>query len=175
MSSPAAVAAKTTRSANGGREPVGLLVGVARRAIKQAVGRRVGPLRLTPQQFWLLLAIQEGRATSLGELAARLGGDQPTASRVVAALARRRLVRVEEDAADRRRARLTPAPAAEAMRADLAAIASEIRAAIVQGMDEREQDAVRAGLRKVIANMERLEHETAPKRRARTTRRRRGG
>jgi DNA-binding MarR family transcriptional regulator len=154
-------------------EPVGLLVGAARRAIKQAVGRRVSRFRLTPQQFWLLVAIQEGRTTSLGQLAERMGGDQPTASRVVAALVRRKLVRVDEDPADRRRARLSPAPGGDALRPALSAVAAEIRAAVVRGMDAGEQEAVRAGLRKVISNMELLDRE-GPARRRRAGRRRSG-
>ena len=142
-------------------EPVGLLIAAARRRIKQVVGRRVRRLRLTPQQFWLLVAIQEGRAPSLGELAERLRGDQPTASRVVAALVRRDLVRVGHDPDDRRRARLTTTAKAEALRKDLATEVARIRAGIVQGMDAREQEALRAGLRRVIANMDRLDGENA--------------
>jgi DNA-binding MarR family transcriptional regulator len=154
------------------QEPVGLLIGAARRRIKQAVGRRLRPFRLTPQQFWLLVAIQEGRAPSLTELADRLRGDQPTASRIVAALVRRRLVRVDVDPVDRRRSKLSTAPAGDALRSDLAAVAAEIRAGVVAGMDEAEQEAIRAGLRKVIANMDRLENGSAPARgRARGRRR----
>lgn len=154
------------------QEPVGLLIGAARRRIKQAVGRRVRRLRLTPQQFWLLVAIGEGRAPSLGELAERLRGDQPTASRVVATLVRRKLVRVEDDPQDRRRARLSLAAAGEALRPELAALTQEIRGAISEGMDEAELGALRRGLRKVIQNMDRLE-QVAPAVRA-TPRRQRG-
>jgi DNA-binding MarR family transcriptional regulator len=153
------------------QEPVGLLIGAARRRIKQAVGRRLRPFRLTPQQFWLLLAIQEGRASSLTELAERLRGDQPTASRIVATLVRRRLVRVEVDPVDRRRSRLSTAPAGDALRAPLGEVAAQIRAAVVAGMDESEQEAVRSGLRKVIANMDQLENGSSPARRARSRRR----
>src|SRR6185295_12475367 len=152
-------------------EPIGLLVGAARRSIKQAVGRRVRRFRLTPQQFWILLAIQEGRAPSLRDLAERLRGDQPTASRIVAALVRRKLVRVEEDPDDRRRLLLRPTAAADALHAKLAAVAAEIRATVIRGMDEAQQDALREGLRKVISNMERLETDAA--RPARQARRRR--
>src|SRR5262245_22829000 len=120
-------------------EPVGLLIAAARRRIKQVVGRRVRRLRLTPQQFWLLVAVQEGRAPTLGQLAERLRGDQPTASRVVAALVRRNLVRVEQDPEDRRRSRLSTTPRAEALRPDLATEVARIRAGIVQGMDAAEQ------------------------------------
>jgi len=148
-------------------EPVGLLIGAARRSIKQVVGRRVGRYRLTPQQFWLLLAIQEGRAPSLGALADRLRGDQPTASRIVAALVRRKFVRVGAHPTDRRRMLLSCTPAGDALRPALSKLAAEIRAAIVAGMDDAEQEAMRAGLRKVIANMDRLDERTAaPRRRA---------
>jgi DNA-binding MarR family transcriptional regulator len=140
------------------QEPVGLLIGAARRRIKQAVGRRLRPFRLTPQQFWLLVAIQEGRAPSLTELADRLRGDQPTASRVVATLVRRKLVRVDVDPVDRRRSKLSTAPAGDALRTELGEVAAEIRAAVVRGMNEAEQEAVRAGLRKVIANMDTFEN-----------------
>jgi len=154
-------------------EPVGLLIGAARRSIKQVVGRRVSRWRLTPQQFWLLLAIQEGRAASLGDLADRLRGDQPTASRIVAALVRRKLVRVDEHPSDRRRMLLSCTPAGDALRAPLAKVAAEIRTAVVARMDDAEQEAVRAALRKVIANMERLDRMSAAPRR-RTGRRKSG-
>lgn len=140
---------------------MGLLIGAARRRIKQAVGLRLRRFRLTPQQFWLLVAVQEGRAPSLTELAERLRGDQPTASRIVAALVRRKLVRVDADPRDRRRSMLRATPAGEALRAELGAVAAEIRAAVVEGMDATEQEALRVGLRKVIANMDRLEGRCA--------------
>ncbi len=152
-------------------EPVGLLIGAARRRIKQAVGRRASRFRLTPQQFWILLAIQGGRATSLGALAERLRGDQPTASRVVAALVRRKLVRVDVDPADRRRTLLRCTAAGTALKPRLAALATEMRAAIVDGMDAAEEDVLRAGLRKVIDNIDRLENGAARK----TSRRRARG
>ena len=145
-------------------EPVGLLIGAARRRIKQVVGRRLAHLRLTPPQFWVLLAVQEGRAPSMTVLAQRLRGDQPTASRIVSALVRRKLVRVEADPADRRRARLTSTSAGDALRPELAALAAEIRGAIVADMDEDEQEAVRRGLRKVIENMDRFERRGTPAR-----------
>ncbi len=150
---------------------MGLLIAAARRRIKQVVGRRVRRLRLTPQQFWLLVAVQEGRAPTLGQLAERLRGDQPTASRVVAALVRRNLVRVEQDKDDRRRWHLSTTMRAEALRPDLATEVARIRAGIVRDMDAAEQDALRAGLKKVIANMDRLDGEDAAPRTARSTRR----
>jgi len=58
------------------QEPVGLLIGAARRRIKQAVGHRLRGYGLTPQQFWVLVNVREREGLALHELAERLhGGD----------------------------------------------------------------------------------------------------
>ena len=54
------------------KEPVGLLIAAARRRMKRAVQDRVAPHGLTPQQFWVLVNIDEAEGPSLGEIAARL-------------------------------------------------------------------------------------------------------
>jgi MarR family transcriptional regulator for hemolysin len=140
-----------------GEEHIGLLIGAARRRIKQAVGRRVRGYDLTTQQFWVLVAIYEHPGFSLGELAARIRMDTPTASRVVFALMSRKLVEVRDDAEDRRRARLHLKPAGTALAKELQALATTVRAALVQGLSPTEQAALRGGLRQVIANMDRLQ------------------
>ena len=83
--------------------------------------------------------------------------DTPTASRVVFALINRKLVEVRDDAEDRRRARLHLKPAGAALAKALQALATATRAAIVQGLSATEQAALRAALRKIIANMDRLQ------------------
>jgi len=55
------------------KEPVGLLIAAARRRMKRAVQDRVAPHGLTPQQFWVLVNIDEAEGPSLGEIAAREG------------------------------------------------------------------------------------------------------
>ena len=137
-------------------EPVGLLIGAAVRRIKQAVTARVQPFGLASRQFWVLVAVLETDGPSLRELAARLRIDEPTASRVVAALTRRRLVRVEADPGDRRLTRLRATPSAQALRRGLFAAAAEIRGAVVAGFRPAEEEALREGLRRVVANVERF-------------------
>jgi DNA-binding MarR family transcriptional regulator len=143
------------------QEYPGLLIAVARRRIKQAVLARAARRGLSPQQFWLLVGLRERRAPSQTELAERLHVDAPTASRVVATLVRRRFVRVEQDPADRRRARVHLTRSGEELAAELAGIAGEIRAAIVEGMSAAELDALRRGLHKIISNLEALEARAA--------------
>jgi DNA-binding MarR family transcriptional regulator len=142
-------------------EPIGLLIGAARRRIKQAVGSCVRGYDLTTQQFWVLVAIYEHPGFSLGELAAHIRMDTPTASRVVFALMNRKLVEVRDDAADRRRARLHLKPAGAALAKELHGLATTVRAALVHGLNTTEQAAVRAALRKIIANMDRLQNGDA--------------
>ena len=144
-----------------GEEPIGLLIGAVRRRIKQAVGQRVRRYQLTTQQFWVLVAMHEYPGLSLGDLAARLRMDKPTASRLVSALLKRRLVRVEVDAADRRRSRLRPGPAGVELGAELLDLAASVRAAAVRGLAAAEQNALRASLRKVIANMDHFQEDDA--------------
>jgi len=141
----------------GGEEHIGLLIAAARRRIKQAVGRRVRGYDLTTQQFWVLVSIYEHPGFSLGELAAHIRMDTPTASRVVFALMNRKLVEVRDDAADRRRARLHLKPAGAALAKELHPLAIATRAALVQGLSAAEQAALRMSLRKIIANMDRLQ------------------
>src|ERR1700690_2657544 len=87
-------------------EPIGLLIGAVRRRIKQVLGSHARRYHLTTQQFWVVVAIYEHPGFSLGELATHLRMDNPTASRLVFTLVKRKLVQVRGDAADRRRAHL---------------------------------------------------------------------
>jgi DNA-binding MarR family transcriptional regulator len=155
-------------------EPIGLLIGAVRRRIKQALGAHARRYHLTTQQFWVVVAIYEYPGGSLGELATHLRMDKPTASRLVSALMKRKLVQVGCDAADRRRARLHLAAEGTAVGQELLALATAVRAAVVRGFRTSELTALRASLRRIIANMDRFQdnHTTAPAVRRRTSVRR---
>lgn len=146
-----------------GEEPIGLLIGAVRRRIKQAVGSHVRRYHLTTQQFWVLVAIYEQPGFSLGQLAAHLRMDEPTASRLVSTLLKRKLVQIKGDAADRRRACLHLRAPGAALGKELRDLATAVRAAVVRGFSAAEQAALRASLRKIIANMDRLQDGNATK------------
>ena len=143
-----------------GDEPIGLLIGAVRRRIKQAVGSRVRGYHLSTQQFWVLVAVYEHPGFSLGELAAHLRMDNPTASRVISTLLKRKLVEIRGDAEDRRRARLHLRPPGRVLAQELHQLAAALRAAVVRGLSAAEQTALRVSLRKIIANMDRLQNGT---------------
>jgi len=138
-----------------GQEPIGLLVGIVRARIKRAVGTRVAPFRLSPQQFWVLVTVSEQPGLSLRELTERHHVDPPTASRIIGTLAERKLVRAEGDPEDRRRSRLILTPSGRALARKVIPVAREIRAAVVDGLTSAEQRALRHGLRKIMLNMDR--------------------
>jgi DNA-binding MarR family transcriptional regulator len=139
------------------QEPIGLLISSARSRIKQAVLARAAGHRLAVQQFWFVIALCERPGISQVELAESVRSDAPTTSRVISTLTRRGLVRADPTPDARRRRRLFLTSAGERLAKDLSGTAKEIRAAIVDGMTGADQEALRGGLRRVIANLDRLE------------------
>jgi DNA-binding MarR family transcriptional regulator len=148
------------------QEPLGLLIAAARRRIKQAVMTRLADHDLSAQQFWFLVAIAEHPGISQSEVAHRVRADAPTASRVFAGMVRRGLVRTAEDPQDRRRIRAWLTPDGERLARQLAPIAEEVRDAVVSGMSRHEVEAVRAGLRRIIENLDALDRGAPRRRRA---------
>jgi len=142
-------------------EPIGLLIGAVRSRIRQALASHVHRYRLTTQQFWILVAIYEHPGCSLGELAAHLRMDTPTASRVVFTLMNRKLVQVRGDEVDRRRARLHLGTSGVELGQELHDLATAVRAAVVRGLSVAELAALRAALRKIVANMDRFQDRDA--------------
>src|SRR6478609_7719596 len=74
------------------QESLGRLIALARRRLKQAVGRRVAHHQLSSQQFWVVVFLAEEDRPALCDVCDALRMDAPTASRIVSALARRGLV-----------------------------------------------------------------------------------
>jgi len=136
--------------------PLGLLVAVARRSIKQAVTARLRPRGLSPQQFWLLVSIHEHPGLSLRALAERHHMDPPTASRIVDLLSKRGLVGMEADPRDRRRRRLRLTPRGTGLAREVHPLALRTREAIQVGFSAAEKRALRAMLQRIVANMERF-------------------
>jgi len=137
--------------------PLGQLISAARRRIKQALWAHVAEDGLTPQQYWMLLVLIEEGPRSLHDLAVRVWIDDPTACRIVKALAARNLVASGPDPDHGRRIRIRMAPGTEALQRRLRDIATKVRGAIEQGLAAEEKAVLRASLTKVMANMDALE------------------
>src|SRR5919204_4911338 len=132
------------------QEYVGLLIAVAQRTVKLATQRHARTLGLTARQFWFLNAAREMSGASLGEIARRQRMDAPTASRLLESLARRGLLRTAHDDRDRRTLRVLLTPAGTKLADRITPVAASVRSALVRGISRREQQTLRAALRKVI-------------------------
>lgn len=137
--------------------PALLLISTFRRLLKQAVIKRVRPLGLSPQQFWILNGIYEREGCAMHELAQRSGMDAPTASRVVTALVRSKLARIDEDPEDRRRARLWLTAKGRSLALKLHPFALEVRGAAEAGLSERESKMLQTLLSKAIEHISKVD------------------
>lgn len=135
---------------------LGHLIGAARRRIKQALWVQLQPLGLTPQQFWVLLVVDEHGSLSLHALANQVWMDDPTASRVVKAMAERHLLLSVADPSHGRRRAIRLGPEGQRLRPQLHALAKAFRGSIEQGIHPKAEAKLRQGLERVIANMESL-------------------
>jgi MarR family transcriptional regulator, transcriptional regulator for hemolysin len=150
------------------QEPIGLLLASLRRRQRQAVEMRVRDLKLSTQQFWLLVALCERQGASLADILAALPMDQPTASRVVAAVCRRKLVLIENDPKDRRRRLMTLTPKGQEFAARCLTVAAQVRGAIVAGFSPEEIATFRSWLRRIVENLDELDRTSPPDSRTRT-------
>jgi DNA-binding MarR family transcriptional regulator len=146
------------------QEYPGLLIGQVRRRVKQVVLGLAAPYRVSPQQFWMLVALRSWPGVSQAELVEKLQMDAPTGSRVLTALTRRDLVRLELDPRDRRRASIRLTEAGEAMARELERIAASLRTAVVDGISEAEQVRLRQTLRKILSNLDAFQARGAKRR-----------
>jgi DNA-binding MarR family transcriptional regulator len=135
------------------QEPAALLIAAIRRRLKQVVGVEVREYGLSPTQFWVLNRIFEHEGSSLKELADGLHMDQPTASRVVSALTRQKLVRMDDDPDDRRRGRIVITAKGRTLAHKLHTLALDTRAAVEAGLTPSERETLRALLTKALAHV----------------------
>ena len=142
--------------------PIGLLMALVRRRQRQAVEMRVRDLGLSNQQFWLLVALVERQGASLAEILAALPMDQPTASRVLAALSLRKLVRLDSDPGDRRRRRMVLTPRGEQFGARCLVVAAQVRQAAEAHFSSDEIATLRGWLRRIVDNLDELDRHSPP-------------
>src|SRR5215471_4003222 len=135
---------------------IGLLVAATRRRLKQVIWSRLVPYNLTPQQFWVILHLHQGRPMSLHELAKNIWADDPTACRIVARLTERKLVRAESDPDDRRRFRLMLTPKGKKMGGELTSLAGEIKEGMERNLSAGERQALCDVLQRVVDNLDEM-------------------
>lgn len=135
---------------------LGTLAAAVRRRLKHVVGARLTPYDLTIQQFWVMLVLLEQGPSSLHPLAQQVWMDDPTASRVVKAMVARGLLRTQPDPRHGRRILISLAPSSLPLAQDLQNLATEIKTALVAGLDPDHQEVLRQGLLAMITNLDEM-------------------
>ena len=136
---------------------IGHLIGAARRRIKQALWAQLQPLELTPQQFWVLLVVDEAGSLSLHELAQLVWMDDPTASRIVKAMEIRGFLGTSPDPNHGRRRLIRIGPEGTRLMPSLRALGLAFRKQIEHGVSPQAEARLRMALERVITNMKELE------------------
>jgi DNA-binding MarR family transcriptional regulator len=141
---------------------VGLLLAAVRRRQRQAVEARVGHMGLSSQQFWVLEAIHQRGECPLSDILATLPMDQPTTSRVLAALQERGLVETQTDSNDRRCRRVRLTTQGERLAKHCTTIAKQIRKTLLVGFTQAEVATLSETLSRMVANLDRLDVVAPP-------------
>jgi DNA-binding MarR family transcriptional regulator len=142
---------------------VALLLAAVRRRQRQSVEARAGRLGLSSQQFWILEAISDRGECSLCEILSVLPMDQPTASRVLAALQEQSLIKMDSDPDDRRRRTLRLTARGTRVAQQCKIIAKQVRTAVVAGFSDGELGRLGSYLRRLVENLDRLDEVSPPR------------
>jgi DNA-binding MarR family transcriptional regulator len=119
----------------------------AARAVARRFDAALRPLGLTSGQFSLLMSLNRPKAASIGDISALLAMDRTTLTANLKPLARRGLVTVSVDEADKRSRRLTLTPAGRALLAAALPVWEKEHAAIEVPLKDSDPDRLRADLR----------------------------
>jgi DNA-binding MarR family transcriptional regulator len=135
-------------------QPIALLLGAARRAIKKVVWQRFSDHGLTPPQVGALLALAEGEGEGCRLLARRLFMDEPTFTRLLDRLERAGLCRRSKDTADRRRACIGLTALGRQKARAVGQVARRLEREIERGLSPAEVETLRTLLQRLIASVE---------------------
>ena len=133
---------------------LGTLASAVRRRLKHVVTAQIAPYGITLQQFWVILVLLEQGSMSLHPLAKQVWMDDPTASRVVKAMAERGLIRTQPDPRHGRRILISLPAESLPLAQELQTLAAGIRGQVVAGMSPDHQAAMRQGFNLMIANLD---------------------
>lgn len=119
----------------------------AARAVARRYDEALRPLDLTNGQFSLMMALNRAKAPNLGQVSALLAMDRTTLTANLKPLARRGLVEVVVNDADKRSRLMTLTPAGRALLAAAMPLWRQTQAATENLIAESDPDRLRADLR----------------------------
>ncbi len=127
----------------------------AARVLARRFDAALKPLGLTNGQFSLMVALNQPEPPPIGRLAPFLAMDPSTLTAAVKPLARRGLLSVEPDPADRRSRRLRITPAGVALMREAVIVWRGAHAAVEAALESGAAESLRAGLAQIARGQSR--------------------
>jgi len=133
---------------------IGFHLREAYRAFSRGFHARLARHGVTHAQFMLLWLLSQADSLTPLELSRRAGIQKASATSVITALKKRRLIRGDQDSTDRRKINLQLTPAGQALTKELLTCAAEANADARVGFSDAELETLLRMLRGVVANLE---------------------
>jgi len=137
---------------------LGFFLREAYRAFSRDFQARLAEKGVTHAQWVLLWFLSRAGTLTPLDLARQAGIQKASATAVIEALKRRRLIRGDKDSADRRKMNLQLTPAGTALMKDLVACAAVSNAHARAGFSEKDMETLLRLLRGVTDNLEKVQN-----------------
>ncbi|MEY8837614.1 MarR family winged helix-turn-helix transcriptional regulator [Cribrihabitans sp. XS_ASV171] len=134
-------------------DSMGFLANHMARLFASALHRALAPLGLAPAQFMVLLELWEKDGRTQSDLVGALDVEQATMANTLKRMERDGLIARRASETDARSRVVVLTDKARALEQRAKAEAARVNAAAFEGMDAPEQEALRAQIRAVIANL----------------------
>jgi DNA-binding MarR family transcriptional regulator len=134
-----------------------LMLSVVKSRLRQVSLKLLAPYGITPQQHQVLRVLSDRPGLCHGELAGALGLDKPSATRLLQSVRKKGWVDLLPHPAHKRKLRLELSAEGLAMVGRLVAFRKTIHEGLEQGLEEGERRAVRALLKKLKDNLDRMD------------------
>jgi DNA-binding MarR family transcriptional regulator len=140
----------------------GHLIGLAARGFARLSEARLRPLGFGVGHLPVLVALQDGRASTQRDLARFAQIEQPPMAQMLARMERDGLIQRAPDPTDGRRSRITLTEAAEARLPDAVAVLLHGNKEVLHDFTDEEAGLLVALLKRLIANLDRVASAEAP-------------
>jgi DNA-binding MarR family transcriptional regulator len=142
----------------------GHLVSLAARGFARLSEQRLKPLGIGVGHLPVLVALQDGRASTQRDLARFAKVEQPPMAQMLARMERDGLIRRTPDPTDGRSSRIMLTEAAEARLPDAVAVLLQGNREVLSGFTDEETGLLVALLTRLIANLDQIASAEAPPR-----------
>nr|WP_320132945.1 MarR family winged helix-turn-helix transcriptional regulator [uncultured Holophaga sp.] len=140
--------------------PLPLLLTVVRGRLRQISLRHLAPFDLTHQQFQVMALVEKNPGICHKNVAAALGLDKPTATRLLQTLQKKGWLSVQPDQGHGRRLCITLSPEGTQHIAQLSGMRRFFREGLEEGLSPEERQQLRGLLHKLMTNLDRLEERS---------------